>query len=239
VVPPADAVPTVLVGRLGTIAPGRSVTVVARSRLPSSDEGYTISWTGDVYGYEADLRVSNNAARVDSVVPTSITIHSTYPYGRVGIAYEAALEIRGGVPPYTVEVIEGQIPPGLVLERDGRIHGTPTATTVRDTLIGFRVRDARGDIREVSQPIWIRPELRMISVVYKKAQRKLVVELVSNESVRVEKINGSYISRLVLLKGLTGYVISGTPKQLFLRKGDNTLVLFDGVYRSQPFVFRY
>jgi PKD repeat protein len=59
-------------------------------------------------------------------IPTIVT--ETLPAGNVGKSYEATLEVKGGDPPYSWSVITGNLPPGLVLEKDlGKITGIPTA----------------------------------------------------------------------------------------------------------------
>jgi hypothetical protein len=50
----------------------------------------------------------------------------TLPEGEVDVAYNGDLEISGGVPPYTVDVVKGSLPLGLALESGGVITGVPT-----------------------------------------------------------------------------------------------------------------
>ena len=44
----------------------------------------------------------------------------------VGVAYNGAIKASGGVPPYTFTDTGKALPPGLVLNADGTITGTPT-----------------------------------------------------------------------------------------------------------------
>jgi putative Ig domain-containing protein len=42
--------------------------------------------------------------------------------------YSAQLHAHGGAPPYQWKLESGDLPPGLKLEEDGTLHGTPTRT---------------------------------------------------------------------------------------------------------------
>ena len=48
------------------------------------------------------------------------------PNTAVGVAYSEKVEAEGGTPPYQWETYSGQLPPGLSLDADGLISGTPT-----------------------------------------------------------------------------------------------------------------
>jgi len=50
------------------------------------------------------------------------------PRAAVRQRFAIQLEARGGVPPYRWELREGELPPGMFLEGDGELAGTPTGT---------------------------------------------------------------------------------------------------------------
>lgn len=82
------------------------------------------------------------------------------PSARRGLAYGPHLLVRGGTPPYRLAVVEGPLPPGLQLDAEGRLGGTPTATG------GYRfvleVEDASLPGRALRQPyvLYVNPPPR-------------------------------------------------------------------------------
>ena len=58
------------------------------------------------------------------VAPLSITT-SSLPYGQLTVPYSQTLAASGGVAPYTWTLISGTLPPGLKLNSNGTIAGTP------------------------------------------------------------------------------------------------------------------
>jgi hypothetical protein len=58
-------------------------------------------------------------------IPVSISTNSL-PNGAVGVPYTATLAVAGGFPPYVWSVQSGSLPPGLSMDADGNITGTPT-----------------------------------------------------------------------------------------------------------------
>src|SRR5205809_2439936 len=66
---------------------------------------------------------------------------TSLPVGEVGVAYNAALDITGGTPPYVVSIISGALPPGLALASEN-ISGT--ATTPGSSATRFGVTDQVG-----------------------------------------------------------------------------------------------
>ena len=51
---------------------------------------------------------------------------STLPNGISGAAYAAQLTVAGGVPPYTLRLSQGSLPPGLTMNGAGAFSGTPS-----------------------------------------------------------------------------------------------------------------
>ena len=64
------------------------------------------------------------------------------PAARVGQPYRASLTAQGGRPPYTWEVEEGSLPPGLRLAPDGSISGVPSRAEQRPFLLRVTDRSA-------------------------------------------------------------------------------------------------
>lgn len=94
------------------------------------------------------------------------------PSGRVGESYTQPLRVRGGAAPYAWDwsaVPPSQLPPGLVLDRRGVIHGTPVSPASH--VIRFRVADAEGC------PVEFTKELQILSPVTVPKVEAPVVEV--------------------------------------------------------------
>jgi serine-aspartate repeat-containing protein C/D/E len=64
--------------------------------------------------------------------------------GTVGAPYSSAIEVTGGVPPYSFEIVSGSLPPGLNLNpTTGVISGTPT--TAGSSSFNVKVTDGHGN----------------------------------------------------------------------------------------------
>jgi hypothetical protein len=63
------------------------------------------------------------------VAPSSLLVSTArqLPDGTLGNEYDTALTASGGRPPYTWAVLDGALPPGLQLNVNGTLAGTPTA----------------------------------------------------------------------------------------------------------------
>lgn len=60
------------------------------------------------------------------VAPELTIITESLPNARIGVAYEASIDARGGQPPFRFSIIAGSgLPAGLTLAEDGAISGTP------------------------------------------------------------------------------------------------------------------
>jgi hypothetical protein len=58
--------------------------------------------------------------------PLPVLANSTFPRGTVGIPYNWGVTAKDGQPPFSWNIRSGSLPPGLVLDSLGLIHGTPT-----------------------------------------------------------------------------------------------------------------
>jgi hypothetical protein len=54
-------------------------------------------------------------------------VTASLPDGEVGVAYAASVAATGGTAPYAFSISAGALPPGLQLQPDGSVSGTPTA----------------------------------------------------------------------------------------------------------------
>jgi hypothetical protein len=103
---------------------GTVVTLTATPAIGSIFAG----WTGDCNGAGSCMLTMNSAKNVTAVFISPLALGlSVLPAGEVGMAYNTSLGISGGLPPYTVAVIKGSLPPGLNLGSP-TIVGTPTAS---------------------------------------------------------------------------------------------------------------
>jgi hypothetical protein len=59
------------------------------------------------------------------IPPAPLTLSCPLASGEVGQPYNSSLMAHGGVPPYSFSIISGSLPPGLMLNANGTITGTP------------------------------------------------------------------------------------------------------------------
>jgi len=66
---------------------------------------------------------------VDAPPPPPLTLATSDDLGPAGTALSAGdtLPISGGTPPYTVTNVTGTVPPGVTINSDGTLTGTPTS----------------------------------------------------------------------------------------------------------------
>jgi len=74
-------------------------------------------------------------------VPLSLT-PSTLPNGTLGVAYNAGVSASGGTLPYAFRISQGSLPPGVVMNSDGSLLGTPSLTGT--FTFGIVVNDGAG-----------------------------------------------------------------------------------------------
>ncbi|HUK15634.1 MAG TPA: putative Ig domain-containing protein [Bryobacteraceae bacterium] len=119
--------------------------------------GLTLSAPGIISGTPSAAGTSNFTARAQdtsgataarqftiaiSAAAITITSPATLPSGEAGAPYSAALSATGGVSPYTWTLAAGQLPPGLTLNTNGTIGGTPV--TVGGFAFAVQVSDSSG-----------------------------------------------------------------------------------------------
>ena len=60
------------------------------------------------------------------IVEPPLIVEDSLPNGRVGKGYAQTLTVNGGTLPFTFSLVDGSLPPGIMLSSDGVISGTPT-----------------------------------------------------------------------------------------------------------------
>jgi hypothetical protein len=92
-----------------------------------------ISGTPTAYGTFSFVAQVADASQAVAAQTLTLTIEpplsivtAAFPTAQVTIPYSSALQIRGGLAPYTVTLASGTLPTGLALSSTGTIAGTPT-----------------------------------------------------------------------------------------------------------------
>ncbi len=62
-----------------------------------------------------------------------LELATPYPIGEVGVSYFAPL-LKGGKQPYKCSVVAGMLPPGLTLDKNCNIVGTPTQSSTNSLI---------------------------------------------------------------------------------------------------------
>ncbi|MCA9551998.1 MAG: hypothetical protein KC933_18305 [Myxococcales bacterium] len=140
-----------------------------------------------------------------------ITTESLAP-GLVGERYELRLEAQDGEAPYSWSVASGTVAPGLTLQDDGLLFGTPT--TAGEYALGVKVTDARGNTDERGYTVLIVEPLAITT-------RTLPLAVIDEPySARVEATGGIEPYTFFLQDTLPGGisfssegVFSGTPTE--------------------------
>lgn len=112
----------------------------------------TVSATQALSGSEYRVMVTNRRGRVfsdaailsvdSSQPPPVIAAPETLPSGVLGVPYNFAFLVSGGVSPYIWTHVSGNLPSGISLSASGVISGTPTLATI--ATFGVRVADTIG-----------------------------------------------------------------------------------------------
>jgi hypothetical protein len=83
----------------------------------------------------AELQVAAAVSKLELVYRTVVL-----PRGVVGQSYEPRQIVRGGTPPYTIELADGALPAGMSLSIAGRLSGMPSK--VGNTRFILEITDA-------------------------------------------------------------------------------------------------
>ncbi len=77
------------------------------------------------------------------------------PDGQVDFPYSFQLNAFGGIPPYVWQLVNGNIPQGILLTNDGQITGNPTTASATDFVV--RVKDSQGEMVQQDIHLVINP----------------------------------------------------------------------------------
>ena len=112
------------------------------------------------FAFQGRVTDANNATAqasfsiIVSPAPLSV-LTGTLPAGQVGVPYQASIDALGGLPPYSFSIASGALPPGVSLQANGSLQGTPALAG--EFAFAVRVQDslgasANGAFRIVVQP---------------------------------------------------------------------------------------
>lgn len=103
----------------------------------------------------ASLAAQARAAMAIVIAP------STLPDGTLDQPYEEALSATGGFEPYVFQCLSGELPDGLALESDGRLHGIPAAAGTWSFVVG--ANDVQGQFGSQAYTIRIDPPVIVVA----------------------------------------------------------------------------
>ena len=86
---------------------------------------------------------------LDCVAPLSVSTTSV-PDGNIAVPYSYIPSIQGGLPPYQFSLASGALPPGMTMDKNQALQGTPTSAGKYN--ITFQVSDSGNPILTASQP---------------------------------------------------------------------------------------
>src|SRR5271166_2564398 len=93
----------------------------------------------------ADVQVNISITVAPAATPLTVDATGVPATATVGVAYSGVIKASGGTPPYTFnDSVPSALPPGLVLNADGTITGTPT--TAGAFTDGIDVVDSAGAV---------------------------------------------------------------------------------------------
>jgi hypothetical protein len=148
--------PYVFTVQQGTLPDGLSLNATTGAITGSPTTAGTSSITISV----SDTGTPQNTAQhsyVITIVPPTPTLQIStvsLPDSVVSVAYSTSLQAAGGTTPYAWSISQGALPPGLVLDTSGAIHGTATATGTFSFTV--RVDDQSMPSMNASEPLSIR-----------------------------------------------------------------------------------
>jgi len=155
-----------------------------------------------------------------TVASPTLTISTTsVPHATVGVAYSTAVQVTGGVTPYSFSVTNGALPAGVSLNAGtGVISGTPTAAGTASFTV--RVSDTETPPQVASQALTLLVinALTITTVTVPNAQ----IGTVYSASIGIaggvppytcSVLSGTLPTGLALSTSGSSCVISGTPTQ--------------------------
>ncbi|MGB9198801.1 MAG: Ig domain-containing protein, partial [Terriglobales bacterium] len=93
-----------------------------------------------------------------SMSAQTLTLSCASGVGELGVVYDSALVVNGGVAPYTFSILSGSLPSGLTLDASsGAITGTPADKGTFNYVA--QVADASGSLAKVKCQIKVWPHV--------------------------------------------------------------------------------
>jgi Putative Ig domain len=119
----------------GTLPPGLTIE---SSSLSTALISGTTSQSGQFDFTITAIDLTNNARDHDFTISVQGLADDTdtdFPDAQVGVEYGWQFEADGGVEPYTYKVSEPGALPGLTLDSDGFLHGSPTEAGIKEFIV--------------------------------------------------------------------------------------------------------
>ncbi len=113
------------------------------------------------FSFTATVTAANGQAttgdfNIAVLPPDLLTIEPQFTPGLVGALYRSPTAVRGGTPPYDCELIDGQLPPGLVLNGcNTGVDGTPAEAGSYAFSLGVMDSGAPGLVSELAGTIQV------------------------------------------------------------------------------------
>jgi hypothetical protein len=128
----------------GNLVPGLSLNPASGKIQGTPTTTGTYTFTARVFDSQVPPATDTQILTINCIDSLQITTESPLPDGEVGVAYFQQLQAKGGVPcvagpPYNWTFESGFLAPGLTVNANGTITGTPTTPGTYDFLV--RVTD--------------------------------------------------------------------------------------------------
>ena len=108
----------------GTLPAGLTLTGCTVSGTPTTAGSSTV--TVMVTDASNPVKTVSQSETITINPSGTLSLTATLPVAIVGVPYTYTLQATGGTPPYTYSLTAGSLPPGITLQSDGVISGTPT-----------------------------------------------------------------------------------------------------------------
>ena len=108
----------------GTLPAGLTLTGCTVSGTPTTAGPSTVTVT--VTDSSNPTKTVSQSETITINPSGTLSLTATLPIATVGVPYTYTLQATGGTTPYSYSVTAGSLPPGITLQSDGTISGTPT-----------------------------------------------------------------------------------------------------------------
>lgn len=108
----------------GTLPAGLTLTGCTVSGTPTTAGSSTV--TVMVTDSSSPTKTVSQSETITINPSGTLSLTATLPVATVGVPYTYTLQATGGTSPYTYSITAGSLPPGITLQSNGVISGTPT-----------------------------------------------------------------------------------------------------------------